>query len=892
MEWHVVRRYIEATFTRYGHGPGRLVGVTLKPNTVASHPKVIVDLVTVRITGDNVNVDKSISIGAHRMQEYELFWPEGCYSSLSKKVATLAITNKHIQVDQTTVYDTDLIYTRGEFSLTPAAMDQTPQEENVEVSHVVTLKDVENLNISGVHPRLDMEIIQVKEEPVDPDHPGETTTTAVTLAADEVEEEDDDVIFVDKETTMRYITGEISFEEYSAHLEQQAEIKDETDGMPVIEIAEETVSTVEMPTVGKSSTVGRPGRPKNSSRKSRLPSHLLGLMGEANMRYAQGQTDEAIKMCMEIIRNVPSAYEPFQTLGMIYEERGDDKRAMQYALIAAHLCSDTQEWLRVADMCNEQGDLEKTIHCYNKAIRCDPKNIALWKTYCELSERAGNKKQVMHGHQMILKILPPDSSDQYLELARELIKDFHASGDIDKAVDIMTTAFEVHSKNVTAEGRNMLGLGYTEIHSMSRQSYLGKMVRCDVMDEMSVDLRSKLVVCLVHLAHYGCVNAIADSVLNENPVEVGDLHLDIAEAYIDKGLYKKAKTILAGLVKTKDYNLAAVWLRYGECLNAVGELQSAVRAYKKVVELAPMHLGARVSLASIQQQLGKHEEALEALETARDLLNESSVTLQDLWELYLRLISVLVEQKRFQDFEDVSVLCLIFPPFVNDAKILPELKFLCLTGCMLNTNGEFAYCLIRDMCLNDLENNCLWNLFCQAVTLIKDLRHSRFCIRMMMKYPDHLPLCILNGNNALISGSYKHALGEYVSALKQTPHDPLLNLLVGITYFHLASQKFAARRNSLIIQGCSFLNLYLELRGDCQESNYNLGRAMHQIGLHHTAVYYYERVLSQPPVIDDDDRSSKIFDLSREAAFNLSLIYKASGSEDLAHNIIQKYIVI
>jgi len=52
-----------------------------------------------------------------------------------------------------------------------------------------------------------MEIIQVKEEPVDPDHPGETTTTAVTLAADEVEEEDDDVIFVDKETTMRYITG-------------------------------------------------------------------------------------------------------------------------------------------------------------------------------------------------------------------------------------------------------------------------------------------------------------------------------------------------------------------------------------------------------------------------------------------------------------------------------------------------------------------------------------------------------------------------------------------------------------------------------------------------------------------------------------------------------------
>ena len=47
---------------------------------------------------------------------------------------------------------------------------------------------------------------------------------------------------------------------------------------------------------------------------------------------------------------------------------------------------------------------------------------------------------------------------------------------------------------------------------------------------------------------------------------------------------------------------------------------------------------------------------------------------------------------------------------------------------------------------------------------------------------------------------YVPYLGEYVSALKQIPDDPLLNLTTGITYFHLASQKFAARRNSLIIQ--------------------------------------------------------------------------------------------
>lgn len=33
-----------------------------------------------------------------------------------------------------------------------------------------------------------------------------------------------------------------------------------------------------------------------------MPKHLQGLMGEANLQFACGSTDEAIKMCMEIIR--------------------------------------------------------------------------------------------------------------------------------------------------------------------------------------------------------------------------------------------------------------------------------------------------------------------------------------------------------------------------------------------------------------------------------------------------------------------------------------------------------------------------------------------------------------------------------------------------------------
>lgn len=144
-------------------------------------------------------------------------------------------------------------------------------------------------------------------------------------------------------------------------------------------------------------------------------------------------------------------------------------------------------------------------------------------------------------------------------------------------------------------------------------------------------------------------------------------------------------------------------------------------------------------------------------------------------------------------------------------------------------------------------------------------------------------------------------------------------------------------------QGMTFLNQYLELRGECQETYYNLGRAMHQMSaccldfslnfsmipheylcdqinltvfsdLLHNAEFYYKKALTFPPAVRDDPEvcyvclfevavpfteinstvfpSQEIFDLSKEIAYNLMLIYLNSGSRDLASLIMQQYLVI
>lgn len=38
-------------------------------------------------------------------------------------------------------------------------------------------------------------------------------------------------------------------------------------------------------------------------------------------------------------------------------------------------------------------------------------------------------------------------------------------------------------------------------------------------------------------------------------------------------------------------------------------------------------------------------------------------------------------------------------------------------------------------------------------------RHHRFCLRLLLKHPDNHALCVLCGHNAMVSGSFKHALG-------------------------------------------------------------------------------------------------------------------------------------
>lgn len=795
--------------------------------------------------------------------------------------------------------------------------------------------------------------------------------------------------------TNKYINGEITFAEFTDGMDSSLATREE--GLREEDEAQEDAFL-------------RPRLKKSKGGGTRLPRDLQGLMGEANLCFARGRHDDAVKMCMEVVRLAPRAPEPFQTLGMIYEAKGEAQRALQFALIGAYLSpQDADEWSRLGQLSLEQGDLKQATACYVQAVRAEPSNAELRFELCSLYEQAGEKKRALACCTALVQQMGQGAP--CLQLSRELVKVHHQRGNLSAARQVLLNAVLKFPAHVSSEDINMLlelqladkmypaalmvlhshcGIqllpeGSQELSEEMLVDNLAAFERCEVPVELPVDLRTKLVLCLVRLGGEHLAEPLVEALLSEqDPEQAGDLLLDVAEAFLDMGRPQRALPLLQALVGTRNYGLAAVWLRYGECLQMLGRLSEATEAYERTCDLAPGHAHARLALcqlllaqgltdraiacldqptiaqggqpfpaqladtaeqqeaaqvllrrAQLLLQSGRREPFIESarvllqahcptvqgpteyaamyttssyrgrMEALRELhqkrgftpLNwltpESGVSVDELWDCFRELCRALYETNRMRELQQVTTEALASPIFNRDPARTKELEFVSFLAHYRDPKQEeHSFYLARSLVLKYPERMRVWNLFGLAVNLSPVMRQNRFCLRLLYKHPDSVPLGLLNGHNALVSGTYKHALAEYVQLLQQPGQadNPLLLLCAGLCMVHIACQKFSARRHWMVVQALAFLGRYRQARGaNTQEALYNMGRALHQVGLPHLAVELYQQALEQPPAVPD---MPEVFDLRREIAFNLSQLYLSSGNTELASSYIARYCII
>lgn len=437
----------------------------------------------------------------------------------------------------------------------------------------------------------------------------------------------------EKEFTSKFLSGEMTFSEYAARMggTEGDEIEDNIAGNT--ECCSKYIPSKEP---DKSQHNQQEDKKKSSKRKVKikrtLPPALKGLMGEANLRYARGDHDTAMKMCLEIIRQVPTAPEPFQTLSSLYDELGDAEKSLQMSLIAAHLSpSDSYQWINLGVMSEDQGNIKQAITCYSKAISADISNIDIHFKRAALLEQIGDKKLALKGYSRLLSVMDPQQGEVIMNLAKMLAEKYHDENDLSKAKETLEIAFVKCPKLITTEFVNimlevLLGLkDYTrcleimvafcelEIEAQTDGEGHFLILSCIVPDSMAVDIRAKFIVCLIHLKAFHILDELLTNFMSLNPEDAGDLFLDVGEALMAEGKHEKALQLLNPLIQSQKYNLPAVCLRIAECYKVLGCLEESVSAYLSVVDKAPHHLDARLTVSELLNRLGRKDEAVAIL---------------------------------------------------------------------------------------------------------------------------------------------------------------------------------------------------------------------------------------------------------------------------------------
>ncbi|KAL6214877.1 hypothetical protein ACLB2K_014309 [Fragaria x ananassa] len=201
-------------------------------------------------------------------------------------------------------------------------------------------------------------------------------------------------------------------------------------------------------------------------------------------------------------------------------------------------------------------------------------------------------------------------------------------------------------------------------------------------------------------------------------------------------------------------------------------------------------------------------------------------------------------------------------------------------------------------------SNAVWNCYYKVISRFKDWyreKHYKFVRHRRNRLKDCAPPSIITGHHYTRKSRHQDAAREYLEAYKLLPENPLVNLCAGTALINLAHGHRLQNKHHCIAQGFAFLYNNLRVCKSSQEAMYNIARAFHQVGLVTLAASYYEKVLGIhvkdypiPKLPHENPHSNRnqspgYCDLRREAAFNLHLIYKQSGSFDLARQVLRDH---
>ncbi|KAG2491648.1 hypothetical protein HYH03_010018 [Edaphochlamys debaryana] len=325
-------------------------------------------------------------------------------------------------------------------------------------------------------------------------------------------------------------------------------------------------------------------RKKAGRRKRGVPEEVVQKMGEANMMYASGQYEQAIQLLTEVIKEHPNTADPYHTLGLLYEAMGNQRKSLDFFMIAAHLSpKDVALWKRLALMSTNLGFYRQAIYCLTKAIARNKADLdAVWDR-AVLFAQVGDHDRALAQFALVAKHRPGDP-----EVPIMLARLHHHRSEPLKAIQVLEAHVRDHPTAVNLTQINILAElymdrgGYEEAHSLIQRT---APVLCGD-SALPLDLAVKAGLCLAHMGRWDAADEVLQELLAEAVEAYGDLYSAVGQALAGLGRHERALAYLTPLLEHPDFNEPGLWRALLVCHRGLGEAAQGQELYR--TQLAAM----------------------------------------------------------------------------------------------------------------------------------------------------------------------------------------------------------------------------------------------------------------------------------------------------------------
>ena len=226
------------------------------------------------------------------------------------------------------------------------------------------------------------------------------------------------------------------------------------------------------------------------------------------------------------------------------------------------------------------------------------------------------------------------------------------------------------------------------------------------------------------------------------------------------------------------------------------------------------------------------------------------ISFEEWYQLFIDFAKLATMEGKFKEAQDMLSSALNANVFYHSVEKQTACRLHMITAAIQAGDTQTVSDVVRWFCLERALTNDVYRLYTACLSQGNDAaaifasnpnqKHFHRQIRALEKefkknqrsndFKNPV-LHTLYGHICSAARSFLDAIQHYTKAYRMAPQDPMINLSLGIAHIQRSMQRKSQNRHHHIACGFTYIFNYQEIVGETPETNYNLGRAFHHLGM-------------------------------------------------------------